>query len=229
MSAFLSSLNLMELNEYTICLRIALSMLLGSILGAERTRKRRGAGLRTYTLVCLGATVVMMTGQFMMEYFGDTDPARLGAQVVSGIGFLGAGTILVTGAQKIKGLTTAAGLWAAACLGIAIGIGFYIGVLFMFCAMLLVMTILNYAQKRYVAKCRRMQLYILFETLNNLFYFTERMKSEDIKLEDFELDASVASIGVGVTIQIYIKGGHTHKQVIDIIEECGGLTMADEI
>ena len=123
MSAFLSSLNLMELNEYTICLRIALSMLLGSILGAERTRKRRGAGLRTYTLVCLGATVVMMTGQFMMEYFGDTDPARLGAQVVSGIGFLGAGTILVTGAQKIKGLTTAAGLWAAACLGIAIGIG----------------------------------------------------------------------------------------------------------
>ncbi len=120
---------LRELNMASILLRIFLAVLVGGVLGLERGRKRHPAGFRTYILVCLGSALVMMTNQFVYVYFNASDPVRLGAQVISGIGFLGAGTIIVTGRSRIKGLTTAAGLWASACSGLAIGIGFYEGAL----------------------------------------------------------------------------------------------------
>ena len=118
---------LRDLNVVSISLRILLSILIGGILGVERGRKNRPAGLRTYILVCLGSALVMMTNQYVYVTFETGDPVRLGAQVISGIGFLGAGTIVLTGRNKIMGITTAAGLWTAACSGLAIGIGFYEG------------------------------------------------------------------------------------------------------
>ena len=115
------------LNIVSIILRVLLSVLCGSILGIERGKANQSAGMRTHILVCLGADLIMLTGQYMYEIFQTGDPARLGAQVISGIGFLGAGSIILEGRTKIRGLTTAAGLWTVACIGIAIGIGFYTG------------------------------------------------------------------------------------------------------
>ena len=112
-----------------ILLRLGLACFLGGIIGLERERNKQPAGLRTHILVCIGATLVMLCNIFIYEkYKGVTniDPARLGAQVISGIGFLGAGTIIKEG-LSIRGLTTAASLWVVACLGIAIGLGFYTG------------------------------------------------------------------------------------------------------
>ena len=105
--------------------RILAALLIGGILGMERGMKNRPAGLRTYMLVCVGSCLIMMTNQYIYQLTGVGDPVRLGAQVVSGIGFLGAGTIVVTRRSHIRGLTTAAGLWAAAGVGLALGIGFY--------------------------------------------------------------------------------------------------------
>lgn len=116
-----------ESDIITTCLRIILSVICGGILGIEREKSNHPAGKRTHMLVCLGAAMAMMTGQFTYDKYGIGDPARLGAQVISGIGFLGAGSIIVEGTTKIRGLTTAAGLWAAACIGLAIGIGYYEG------------------------------------------------------------------------------------------------------
>lgn len=118
----------MELREVTylaVVLRIVFAAFLGGIIGLEREIKNRAAGLRTYMLVCVGACLVMLTNQYVCQVYGMGDPVRMGAQVVSGIGFLGAGTIIVTRRSQIKGLTTAAGLWSAAGVGLAIGIGFY--------------------------------------------------------------------------------------------------------
>ena len=132
---------LRELNMASLLLRLILAMLCGGLLGLERGRKRRPAGSRTYMLVCLGAALTMVLSQYeyvmLTTEWADvstelgirTDVARFGAQVVNGIGFLGAGTIMITGRQQIKGLTTAAGLWASACMGLAIGAGFYESVL----------------------------------------------------------------------------------------------------
>ena len=115
--------NLLVLSEVTVCVRLLLATICGGILGLERTRKKRPAGMRTYMLVCIGATIIMMTAQFMNQRWGG-DVGRLPAQVISGIGFLGAGTIVVTRRNQIKGLTTAAGLWASAIIGLCFGAGF---------------------------------------------------------------------------------------------------------
>lgn len=118
---------LRDINMISIVVRILFAACCGSVLGIERSKSNQAAGMRTYMLVCIGSTVVMLTSQYMCEYFQTGDPARLGAQVISGIGFLGAGSIMTGGKLEVRGLTTAAGLWSAACIGLAIGIGFYAG------------------------------------------------------------------------------------------------------
>ena len=112
----------------SIVLRMVLSFLCGGLIGMEREFKRRAAGFRTHILICLGAAVTILTSQYLALVMGyATDLGRLGAQVIAGIGFIGAGSILVTRHQRVKGLTTAAGLWAAAIVGLCLGAGFYEG------------------------------------------------------------------------------------------------------
>ena len=142
-----------ELGLGDICLRLLCAMLIGLIIGTEREYTNRPAGMRTHILVALGACAVMITGQFIYQqysaYGASPDPARLSAQVITGVGFLGAGTILREGAN-VKGLTTAASLWAVACLGIAAGGGYYAialaGMVFIF----LTLTILEVFQHKLV-------------------------------------------------------------------------------
>ncbi len=117
--------------SFEALLRLTLAGVFGGIIGFEREHSHRPAGFRTHILVAVGATLVMLTSSYIFtEYQGLTnmDPARLGAQVISGIGFLGAGTILREG-FSVKGLTTAASLWAVSCIGLAVGIGYYEGAL----------------------------------------------------------------------------------------------------
>ena len=119
---------LREVTLQSVTLRLVLAVICGGMIGIERAFKRRPAGFRTHILICLGAAMTTLTSQYLylnMRYY--TDMARLGAQVVAGIGFLGAGTIIVTRRQRVKGLTTAAGLWASAIIGLALGGGFYEG------------------------------------------------------------------------------------------------------
>lgn len=119
-------------NNLELFIRLILSCLLGGLIGIERERNRHPAGFRTHILVCVGATLVMLCNIFVFEEYrnyANIDPTRLGAQVISGIGFLGAGTILKEGVT-IKGLTTAASLWSVACIGLAVGLGFYTGAIF---------------------------------------------------------------------------------------------------
>lgn len=115
--------------------RLLLAALLGGVIGYEREHAHRPAGLRTHILVAVGSALVMCTSTFIFQIYydmfsvsGSPDPARLGAQVISGVGFLGAGTILRDG-FSVKGLTTAASLWAVSCVGLAVGIGFWPGAL----------------------------------------------------------------------------------------------------
>lgn len=117
---------LKELTQWNIgnvMIRIIASMILGAIIGIDRGAKKRGGGARTTMTVCLGATMVMLMEQFFQHsYPGETEPTRMAAQVISGVGFLGAGSILISGHQ-IKGLTSAASIWTCACIGLAVGCG----------------------------------------------------------------------------------------------------------
>lgn len=133
---------LSELNILSIFIRLFLALIFAGCIGAERAVKRHAAGFRTYIIVCVGAAIVMMTNEFIHLKYGEGDIARLGAQVISGIGFLGAGTILVTSRSQVKGLTTAAGLWASASIGLALGIGFYTAALIGFIIIFAVLMVL---------------------------------------------------------------------------------------
>ena len=116
------------ISHYQILARLLLATILGGVIGFERQARGRAAGFRTHILVCLGSTLFMMTSMFIFEVYKgipNVDPSRIAAQVVTGIGFLGAGTIIRSG-ESVKGLTTAASLWTVSGIGLAIGCGFYI-------------------------------------------------------------------------------------------------------
>lgn len=114
------------LNPFSVMIRMVIAVFSGAVIGYGRGQ-RRSAGMKTHAMVCLGACLVMCAGEYVAEVYGGSDVTRLGAQVISGIGFLGAGTIIKAPGNKIWGLTTASGLWCSACLGLAVGIGFYWG------------------------------------------------------------------------------------------------------
>ncbi len=218
-----------ELDTAAILVRVGLAMVLGGLLGLERTRKRRAAGLRTYILVCVSSAIVMMTAQFMLARFTNTDPARLGAQVISGIGFLGAGTIIVTGVKQIRGLTTAAGLWAAACIGLAVGIGFYSGAVIVCAAVFIVMTALEWVQARWVSRLKRIRLYIVFESIGNIGDFLVLADQSNIRVTDFETVTPEAGTGVGAVFMLCFKEKKTHAEIIGMLRHCAGLKLVEEI
>lgn len=145
----------------SMVLRLILACILGGIIGYEREHVHRPAGFRTHILVCVGSALVMITSEFIYFKYSshvNVDPARLGAQVISGIGFLGAGTIIKEGVS-VKGLTTAASLWAVSCVGIAIGIGFYSGALVATAIIFLTLIVLKKTQSR-IASQKNVRIYV---------------------------------------------------------------------
>ena len=171
---------LRELNIWSVMLRLTVAMVFGGLIGLERGRKGRAAGFRTYMVVCLGAALTMVMGQYegymLTEVWNEVvsktdaraDVSRFGAQVINGIGFLGAGTIIVTRKQEVKGVTTAAGLWASACVGLAIGAGFYEAVLIAFLAIFLSIRVLTPVENVIIENARNMNLYVEFDSLDDI-------------------------------------------------------------
>lgn len=181
----------MEIREVTytaIILRIVSALFLGGILGLERGLKNRPAGLRTYMLVCVGSCLIMMINQYVYQVIGVGDPVRMGAQVVSGIGFLGAGTIIVTRRSQIKGLTTAAGLWTAAAVGLAIGIGFYEAAYFGGIVTFAVLTLLHKLDAWMHRTARYIELYVETSASVGLSEFFSRVRELGIQIEEVQID-----------------------------------------
>lgn len=139
------------ISDLDICIRVAVAFVLGGIIGYERQSRNKWAGLRTHVLVCLGSCLIMILSiniYYSVQGQTNADPARLAAQVVSGIGFLGAGTIMKEGAT-VKGLTTAASIWVVSGVGLAVGAGYFLGALFTTCLVLLTLTTLSRLEKSY--------------------------------------------------------------------------------
>lgn len=188
----------MEIREITytaVGLRILAALLLGGILGLERGLKNRPAGLRTYMLVCVGACLIMLINQYTYQVFGIGDPVRMGAQVVSGIGFLGAGTIIVTKRSQIKGLTTAAGLWTAAAVGLAVGIGFYEAAFLGGIIIFVVLTLLHKLDSWMHKTARYLELYIELSTSVGLTCFLGHVRELDVQVEEVQAELGNSEAG----------------------------------
>ena len=218
----------MDLSELTIVVRLAMAALFSGVLGIERTRKRRAAGLRTYMLVCIGATIVTITQQFMVMRFGG-DPGRIPAQVISGIGFLGAGTIMVTRYRRVKGLTTAAGLWAAACMGLAIGIGFYSAAITTCVVLLFVMVFADKMENHYTRRLSRLPLFIIFSNIVDIKPFMNEMRQKEIELTDVETTTSDDRQGIGLFCVLELPSPLTRESAFRLVEDAGGVLFAEEL
>ena len=234
---------LRELNMCSVMLRLTLAMFFGGLIGLERGRKRRPAGFRTYMLVCLGAALTMLLSQYeyhmintawsaLAEEIGvRTDVARFGAQVINGIGFLGAGTIIVTGRQEVKGLTTAAGLWASACMGLAIGAGFYECVVLAFLLIFLSIRFLPYLENFIIENARNMNIYVEFESLDDVGTIIGRIKAQGGQIYEVDIDhgREEKSRNPSAVFSIWLQGNLAHTQVLAAISDLESVRTIDEI
>ena len=210
----------MELREVTylaVVLRVVAAVIIGGILGLERGMKNRPAGLRTYMLVCVGACVVMLTNQYIFQMFGTGDPVRMGAQVVSGIGFLGAGTIIVTRRNQIKGLTTAAGLWSAAGVGLALGVGFYEAAIVGALAVFAVITLLQRMDNKLHRRSRQLEAYIELKDIS-LGDFLRTVRESDIDVSDVQREAGEGQTE-GVRAYVATLRGKTRQNHTELLEK----------
>lgn len=219
---------LSELNTWSILFRIILALLLGGVLGIEREQKQRPAGLRTYVVVCLGAALACITNIYMYERLGSSDPARIPAQVISGIGFLGAGTILVTRSNHIRGLTTAAGLWCAASIGIAVGTGFYSGAIICCITIVISLRLLSAVDKNFVKYNKYINLYAEYREsafIHDLIIYT---RDNDYKLQELEIYPGKGDAPGYATFTLKIKNPQLRLAVIEDLRSIAGVIFVEE-
>lgn len=221
-------LTLYDLNFLSVLVRLFLAMLLGGILGYGREKKHLPAGFRTYMVVCLGSALAMMVGIYVTDLTGAADASRIGAQVVSGISFLGAGTILVTRQNQVKGLTTAAGLWAVACMGLALGAGFYSGALICFAALWVSIQILRFVDKRLQTHSKTIAVYIEFTKIANLSAFMSFAGANDCTISNLEMTRSNPTdrdASISATMTLHFPQATEYAQVVETYGALDGILM----
>lgn len=222
---------LRDFNGWSVIARIVLAVLCGGLIGIERETKRRPAGYRTHTLVCLGATITMLTSQYLMTAGWTTDPARLGAQVVAGIGFIGAGTIIVTRRRQVKGLTTAAGLWVSAIIGLAIGVGYYEAAILTTVFVIIAETVLSKIEWHIATKAKKLNLYIEYTTHECIGEVAEVIKQAGAGIMDIELTRSQGKDGAVMNAIFSIqlnKKVKRHQMLLDV-QRTKGVVSIEEL
>ena len=191
---------LQEINYASIILRIMLAVLFGGLIGIERGRHGSQAGMRTHILVCLGGMLTSLVGVYCNQALGfNGDPLRIAAQVVSGIGFLGAGMIIVKSDKMITGLTTAAIMWTTAIIGISIGVGFYSGAFFAMLACLFTAAFLTRIERK---RKKTARIYVEVSNLLKLGVITDEMKK--LLPDDCHVEIVNAKSGTPGNLGIYI-------------------------
>ena len=214
-----------------VAVRLFLAVLCGGLIGLERESKRRSAGFRTHTLICIGATLTTLTGQYLLARGLYTDPARLGAQVIAGMGFIGAGAIIVTSRRQVKGLTTAAGLWSSAIIGLAIGTGYYEAALIAVALVLFSEIILSKLEYFIISTARSMNIYVEFSEIENLNAIVDEVKKHNMTIVDVEITKSRPSQGMrpSAILALQFKKKIPHENVMTFISEVPGVTSVEEL
>ena len=207
---------LRELNIVTMMLRILLAVLCGGLIGLERERKNRPAGFRTYMLTALGAT---------------QDVSRFGAEAAKGIGFLGAGTIIITARQQVKGLTTAAGLWASACLGLAIGAGFYACAFISMLFMIACMYALPPLERLMTRRAHHMNISLEIESMEKRGTGVGHLRAQGVRIFDFEVNRSGSAALPNFLCQFsaVLPDRRDHPELLAELSALDGVILIEEI
>ena len=220
-----------NLDMISVLVRLVLAVICGGVIGLERERKRRPAGFRTHILICLGAAMTTLTSQFIIFELGYfTDPARLGAQVVAGIGFIGAGAIIVTQRRQVKGLTTAAGLWVSAIVGLCCGAGFYEGAVLTTIIILLAEIVFSKLEYFIISHTRVTNIFVEYSANENLGKIIDTIKEASAYIIDLEISKS-SSRGKKLTVIFSVKTSRkiTCQTIMNLIAKVDGVISVEEL
>lgn len=230
MFAFLDPLR--EVCLLAVVVRMVLSFVCGGLIGIERELKRRSAGFRTHILICLGAAVTTLTSQYLVLEMGYyTDLGRLGAQVIAGIGFVGAGSILVTRRQRVKGLTTAAGLWASAIVGLCFGAGFYEGGLIATVLILVAEVLFSRLEQSVLYGNAQVNLYVEYCENSALNQIMNILQEDHVELLTTEVTRSVGKNKecTGAVLTLHLPKKYSVKTLLVKITGLEHVAAAEEL
>ena len=203
-----------ELTFLSILARLFITIICSGVLGWERTKKRRPAGTRTFMLVALGSCLISMLGIYASETYNSPDATRLSAQVISGIGFIGAGTIMSNNHHRVTGITTAAGIWAAACIGLCIGMGFIEAGIAVCVLIIIVLYVFQIIEDSYLNNSKTINAFLITIPKISLHDFFAEIK----KIKEYQIvnvDSNKNNInGIGITIKFLVKDKAERKQII---------------
>lgn len=215
-------------NIQNILIRVIVATILGGVIGLDRGMKHRGAGTKTITVVCLGATLVMLTEQYIQVNFaGLANMTRMAAQVISGVGFIGVGTIIIS-KHRVRGLTTAATLWASACIGLAVGIGFVEGGVLITVMMLLSLHVLPYVERFATGHSRYCNVFFDLEKSRHLHEVIQSLKEADITIDSLEMSGpDDGDGGISVHMVLYMNKTTDRTQIYDILMKSDKVESVD--
>ena len=234
---------LRDFNTASVFVRLLLALLLGGLIGLDRALRHRPAGPRTYALVCVGAALTMVLSQYeyvmlttewapMAEAVGlKADVSRFGAQVINGIGFLGAGTVIATNQQKVKGLTTASGLWASACLGLVVGSGFYEAALFAFLLIVITMWLLRPLEEVIIERSRNINIYVELRSIADMGAVLKTIKDQNINIFDMDIHHGKDQIVQKPNAVLYLRMPHRapHHELITLLSDLDEVYTVKEL
>ena len=231
MLEFLNFLRNGDIGWLTVAVRLVLAVVCGGFIGLERERKRRPAGFRTHILICLGAAMTTLTSQYLALSLGaNTDVARLGAQVIAGVGFIGAGTIIVTKRRQVKGLTTAAGLWTAAIVGLCCGAGFFEGALITTLIILIVEFAFVKLEYSVFRSSRTVNLYVEYSGAQYLGLIVNTIKSNGAYIRDIEITKSEAGGAQSCAVfSLKMNKRTMHQNFMTILANLDGVVTLEEL
>lgn len=222
-------------NDISIVVRLVLAAFCGGFIGIERESKRRAAGFRTHILTAMGAAMTTLVGQYLLtleasaaENFA-ADPLRLGAQVISGMGFIGAGAIIVTKRKQVKGLTTAAGLWTTAIIGLAAGAGCYLEVIFSTAMIILAEMIFSKAEYYLMSNPRIVNVYVDFIDKSVLYKINDRINEQKIEILDAEITKSSEDEGISVIFTLKFPRKSKREDMLNEIAHLESVRMVEEL
>ncbi len=221
-----------EMSFLGVTVRLLAAVLCGGLIGLEREYKRRPAGFRTHILISLGAAITILTNLYLYQVMHyHTDISRLGAQVIVGIGFIGAGTIIVTKRHRVKGLTTAAGLWTAAIVGLVCGAGYLELALFTTVLVLIAELVLVRLEYYLKTKAKQAHLYMEYRKAPVIENVLAMLKEKGFSVSDLEISRSADESDGPLFSAVLVLQIHRTQTVDELVlnlQRLEGVTKVEE-
>jgi putative Mg2+ transporter-C (MgtC) family protein len=222
-----------EMNMLAITARLVLAVLCGGIIGLEREVRRRSAGFRTHILICMGSAITILTNLYLYQVMHlYTDISRMGAQVIAGVSFVGAGTIIVTRSNRVKGLTTAAGLWTASIIGLACGAGYAECAIFATLMVMFAELVLIRIEYRFVKRSSEVNLYVEYSLPSTVQRLVRVLRMEKIPMNDMEVNRMAEADGsfrYSAILTILLSRQDLEQKITREFEETEGVLAVEKL